>query len=234
MTLASSASASPPSASKPASVAPAPAVIVFGLDDTGKAHASAFDASEVALAEKAAGIMGMSIVPITTDAERALAAKVPKGRLFASGRGFVPFVKAALYAELQALAAHHGVAASQPALATPLTSSGGATPPSTSSETNMSNPASQSVAGTGNAIESLQPTHWADIRIGAIVLAAIAPKHCEWFECEVVGTDKADGFTLRYCDWPKEPTFVRQRHELSLMHPSREVEPPAEADVATA
>lgn len=95
----------------------------------------------------------------------------------------------------------------------------------------MSNLASPTGAAAGDACDApLQPTHWTDIRVGAIVLAAAAPKHCEWFECQVVGTDKADGFTLRYCDWPKEPTFVRQRHELSLMHPSREPEPPIDAD----
>jgi hypothetical protein len=76
----------------------APAVVVFGLDDKGKPHASAFDVSEAKLAQKAAGLMGMQVLRPKTADQRALAAKLPRGRIFASGRGFVPFVGAGLYA----------------------------------------------------------------------------------------------------------------------------------------
>ena len=86
----------------------APAVVVFGLDDKGKPHASAFDVSEAKLAQKAAGLMGMRVLRPKTADQRALAAKLPRGRIFASGRGFVPFVKAGLY---EALAATAGVSA---------------------------------------------------------------------------------------------------------------------------
>ena len=37
-------------------------------------------------------------------------------------------------------------------------------------------------------------------------------------------------FTLRYCDWPNEPPFVRRRVQIALMHPAREPEPPLEPD----
>ncbi len=40
--------------------------------------------------------MGLRLLPVQTDMERALAAKVPRGRVFASGRAFVPFIKASL------------------------------------------------------------------------------------------------------------------------------------------
>jgi hypothetical protein len=74
----------------------ATALIVFGRDNGGKPHASRFDASEAELAEKAAGLMGMQVLRPETGEQRALAAKLPKGRVFASGRAFVPFVKAAV------------------------------------------------------------------------------------------------------------------------------------------
>jgi hypothetical protein len=85
-----------------------PAVVVFGLDEKGKPHASAFDASNAKLAQKAAGLMGMHVMRPKTADQRALAAKLPRGRIFASGRGFVPFVRAGLY---EALAAAGGVSA---------------------------------------------------------------------------------------------------------------------------
>ena len=40
----------------------ATAVVVFGLDEKGKPHASAFDVSEAKLARKAAGLMGMQVL----------------------------------------------------------------------------------------------------------------------------------------------------------------------------
>ena len=76
----------------PEADASALALVVFGRDEAGKPHASAFDSSEAELAEKAAGLMGMRMLRIETDEQRDLAAKVPRGRVFASGRAFVPFV----------------------------------------------------------------------------------------------------------------------------------------------
>jgi hypothetical protein len=62
------------------------AVVVFGRDATGKPHASSFSQSEADLATKAAERMGLRLLPVRTDIEQALAAKVPRGRVFATGR----------------------------------------------------------------------------------------------------------------------------------------------------
>jgi hypothetical protein len=86
----------------------APSLVVFGRDATGKPHASSFSQSEANLATKAE-LMGLRLLPVQTDTERALAAKLPRGRVFASGRAFVPFIKAALFIELQAAALNSGV-----------------------------------------------------------------------------------------------------------------------------
>lgn len=77
-------------------------VVVFGRDDKGKPHASRFRAADAELAEKAAGLMGMRVLRVASDEQETLAAKLPPGRVFASGRGFVPFVKAELLAKLEA------------------------------------------------------------------------------------------------------------------------------------
>ena len=52
--------------------ADAPALVVFGRDKGGKAHASSFTQSEADLATKAAELMGLRLLPIRTDTERAL------------------------------------------------------------------------------------------------------------------------------------------------------------------
>jgi hypothetical protein len=93
-----------PEATNPKPSSAALAVIVLGRDDAGKAHAAWFDQSEAALAEKAADFMNMRVLRVRTDEHRALAAQLPHGRVFASGRAFVPFVKASLFMALQAAA----------------------------------------------------------------------------------------------------------------------------------
>src|SRR5690349_19210387 len=82
----------------------APALIVFGRNEAGKAHAAFFNQSKAALAEKAAVFMSLRMLRVRTEEHRALAAQLPHGRVFASGRAFVPFVKAALFLQLQTAA----------------------------------------------------------------------------------------------------------------------------------
>ncbi len=77
-----------------------PALVLFGRDQAGKPHASWFDAASVELAAKAAGLMSMRTVPVETDELREIAASLPRGRMFSSGRAFTPFVKGKLYERL--------------------------------------------------------------------------------------------------------------------------------------
>lgn len=199
-------------ASKAATVE-SPAIIVFGTDDAGKPHASSFVQSEVDLARKAATLMGMRVLVVDTEADQSVAARVPKGRVFASGRAFTPFVKAPLFAELTAL---HG----------------GLEPEPTASQPDAK-PAAAKAKGTGpvpsNGVVIKQPKNWSDIRVGTIVLATAPPRHLEWFECVVVAVD-ADQVTLRFCDWPDEPNFDRLVGDVALMHPKREPAPPVEPE----
>ena len=172
--------------------------------------------------------MGMKLLPVRTDAERALAAKLPRGRVFASGKGFVPFCKAALYAELEA-AAPHGAATPQPDHHEP--------PQCDAGEPQAAAPMSADAApspgdDTGSSVP--QPSGWGDIQVGAIVLSAAVPGQMDWFECVVVGVEAEDHFALRYCDWPNEPTFVHHVSEIGLLHPSRTPEPPLAIDPSAA
>lgn len=197
--------------------AEAAAVVVFGRDESGKPHASHFVASEAALAEKAADLMGMRFLAIKTEAERDLAARVPRGKVFASGRGFVPFVKAPLYAELEA--ACPGEAAPKPksTKADPAKTSGA---PST---------AAKKSAAVANATDPTpQPKDWDDIRPGAVVLAFLQPEPTRWLEFQVLEIKHGDTLSLRLCDWPDEPVFDRHRTEVALLHPLRVPEPPLE------
>lgn len=188
------------------------AVVVFGLDETGKPHASAFNQSDAALATKAAALMGMKLLPVQTEAQKALASKLPKGRVFASGKGFVPFVKAATFYELEAAAPDASV-------------------PQMRADHRVDDTESRSVAPVfaeeaGPAhLPAPQPTDWADIQVGTIVLAAAATDE-GWYECVVLSLEGEDRLRLRYCDWPDEPIFSALRLQVGLMHPAHTPEPP--------
>jgi hypothetical protein len=201
----------------------APALVVFGRDATGKPHASSFTQSEADLATKAAELMGLRLLPVQTDTERALAAKVPRGRVFATGRAFVSFIKASLMTELQAAALNSGV---KPLKLLTGPASTGAGEPTQAAPTTATKPAK----GTGPA-PARQPCGWADIQVGSIVLGAAPPRRTEWFECLVLAIEGEDVFVLRYCDWPKEPPFRRRRVEIGLMHPAYTPEPPLEPEL---
>lgn len=91
---------------KPAPAKPTFSVVVYGLDQGGKPHAAAFTADEAVLAEKAAGLMGMRLLPLATDEQHEVARGLPRGRIFGSGRAFTPFIKTTLYARLNAFGGH--------------------------------------------------------------------------------------------------------------------------------
>ena len=78
----------------------APAIIVFGLDPTGKPKAATFPAHQADLASKAAGLMQLRLLKIDSPERAQFAAQLPVGKIYASGHGFVPQVRPAIYDRL--------------------------------------------------------------------------------------------------------------------------------------
>lgn len=192
----------------------APALVVFGRDDAGKPHGSVFVESDAALARKAAAMMAMRVMPIETDSDRALAARLPKGKVFASGKGFVPFIKGALFEELDA--------------ACPSTADDTAEGGVVAAEVEKPRPSKAAARSEPQHAEpSRQPSGWAEIPVGSIVLARPSLSNAEWYEALVTAA-KADRFTLRLCDFPDRPLIHRRRMEIGLMHPKHQPEPPLE------
>src|ERR1019366_240780 len=77
-----------------------PGIIVFGLDSTGKSKAATFPAQQVDLATKAAGLMQLRLLKIDGPELAQFAAQLPVGKIYASGHGFVPQVRTAIYDRL--------------------------------------------------------------------------------------------------------------------------------------
>jgi len=182
-------------------------LVLMGRDEAGRPHASLFDPGDITAAERAAALMGFRTMRVT-EAHHALASSLAKGRVFDSGKAFVPFVSKQTYASLLE-------AASLPD--TP-------PPPKVASKA-AGNPSApkggqgggDTPGGAGGAYK--RPPNWPDIGIGALVLATTGGPQEGWFEAVVVYTKADNHFELRWRDWVLEPNFTRHRHELALLHP---------------
>jgi hypothetical protein len=95
---------------------------VYGLDEDGKPHAGKFSGGQREAVSKAAQAMGYKVQETEPDPVLAALPKLPAGRLYSNGRGFVPFIRRDSYAKLMATLglAEPGVSepASQPVIAT--------------------------------------------------------------------------------------------------------------------
>ena len=77
-----------------------PELIVLGWDEAGKPRAARFPTGHDNLVAKAAKAMNLAVCKADGDVLAELAQKLPSGRLYATGRGFVPPVGRSLYDRL--------------------------------------------------------------------------------------------------------------------------------------
>lgn len=169
----------------------APAVILIGVDDKRKNHASWFNESEVEQATRAAELMGMATIAVDGDELSTLASRLPHGKIFETGRAFVPFVKGELFTKLTAHLP-------QPIDLAALRASASGNDPSLAPK----------------AAPTL-PKDWSTIVVGDLVLATEGGDE-GWFEAVV---ERVTGlmFTLRWRDWPDLPVFVRTVDTIALL-----------------
>ncbi len=195
---------------RPAVVPAGPVLIVLGKDENGKSHASWFAADEVDLAAKAAGLMGMATLKIENEALFQLANKqLARGKVFASGRGFVPFVKAPVFDEL----VKNLPGGKLPKLK--------ATPKPADEKTK----GKAAKGGSNKPVKATPPLYprpldWGSIVKGSLVLAA-EPEE-PWCEAVVVDTKAGGLLVLRWRDYDGWPNIVRRREDVALLHPGQE------------
>src|SRR6478736_2694593 len=73
--------------------------VILGTDEYAKPRAARFSAEDPVLLAQAAEAMRLQLVEVTDEDLAEVAAKLPAGRLHASGRGLAPYVKGKLYCE---------------------------------------------------------------------------------------------------------------------------------------
>jgi len=169
-------------------------LVLYGQDEHGKPRAACFAARDALLARKAAGLMGLTVLPVASPQQIEVAAKLPVGRLYSSGRGLVPNIRPALYDKLME-AAGGGAPAGQ-------------------------NGGKSEKPGNPNSGSSPEwPAMWNDIDVGHIVIAQEDDKEFGWSEASVVRKN-GDLFTLRWQLPPNKKLVTRHRLNLGLMYPN--------------
>jgi hypothetical protein len=189
------AAASKASVSKSSATPTAPSnapLIVLGFDEQQKPRGARFVEAKPDLVTKAADLMGLRVYRTTSPDVAAIAKKLPVGRLYANGRGFVPNVRQDLYSDLVVELAGEP---QQGAV-------------STDSDKD-SFPAARGL-----------PRSWDEIGPGHLVIAQESLEY-GWWEAIVIDR-KDDVFTLRYRDYPNLPRFARHRSGIALISPPSE------------
>jgi hypothetical protein len=179
--------------SKPTVACPAP-LVLFGIDSRGKPKAARFGKQHAGLALKAATQLQLQVLAGNDPKIADLAARLPVGRVHATGRTFVPFIRRDLYDKLVAAAANGNTHPTSP--------------PNGSSGASGSTP--------GGSAPRL-PQNWQAIGLGDLVLASES-REDGWYEAIVV-EQNGDMFTLRWRDYPRQRRIVRHRLRLGLLYP---------------
>ena len=73
---------------------------MLGYDENHKPRAARFPATDAELVTKAAQLMDLRVYEAASEDLAALAKKLPEGRLYGNGRGFVPNVRQSLYSDI--------------------------------------------------------------------------------------------------------------------------------------
>lgn len=178
-----------------------PIIVVLGIDVDGKPHASRFEESDVQFVQRAAELMGFHVIRVAPETEElhTIAEGLPLGKIFATGRAFVPFVGRTAFDKLATLV-EGGMTIEQRAEA-------GAPPVFP-----LADMFTTDAISTADAL-------WAKIETGTTVLAAQPEDYGPgWWEGVVVAVD-GDNLTVRWVDDPaEEPIHVTRRH-VALRHP---------------
>lgn len=190
------------------------AIVVFGRDEQSKAHASRFEAADAEVAERAAGLMGMKALRLATATQQELGAKLPAGRVFATGRAFVPFVKAEVFAQFDA----------DPAAYAPKRPPEAEMPPAASQKPKGAHSARRAAEAATDTRDAASgpaepPADHAAIIVGHRVLAAELYDEQTFYLAEVVAVKGADLLQLRWAaeQYANEAHFERHRDHLALL-----------------
>jgi hypothetical protein len=181
-----------------------PILVLLGQGTDERWHASRFAETDETLVVRAAELMGFHVVRVSSDNEElyGIAESLPVGKIFSTGRAFVPFVARAAFDKLRALV------------------DGGVIVPAPSEQ--PADAVLPSAAMFTTEAATAATALWSKIEVGTVVLAAQPDLYGPgWWQVVVVGVD-GDDLTLRWVDDPAEEPFRLTRRDVGLRHPGAE------------
>jgi hypothetical protein len=173
-------------------------LVLFGIDGRGKPKAARFGREHASLAIKAATQLQLNVLASNDPKVAEIAARLPVGRVHATGRTFVPFIRRDLYERLVAAAPNENL--HQPP-----------TPPSGGGASGNA-PGSMPAGSPPNL-----PRNWHEVGLGDLVVAQQSVED-GWYEAIVIEVN-GDMLTLRWRDYPRERRVVRHRLRVGLLYP---------------
>jgi hypothetical protein len=168
-------------------------LIVLGRDEQGKPQAARFPAGHHGLVAKAAKAMGLTVCKAESADVAELAKKLPPGRLYSTGRGFVPSVGQSLYGKL----------------VEQLKLAGQPVPGEADQPNGKQSAAAQAAPGL--------PSSWDDVATGHLVIAQESLGD-GWWEAIVLARD-GEMLTLKWRDYPWQPNVLRHAGSVALLKP---------------
>jgi hypothetical protein len=169
-------------------------LVLFGIDSRGKPMGARFGRDHASLAIKAATQLHLNVLASNDPKVAEIAGRLPVGRVHATGRTFVPFIRRDLYDRLVAAAGNgNGVS---PVRLTGSHAGGATSPPS--DNPNL-------------------PRNWHEIGVGDLVVAQEDPED-GWYEAIVIEVN-GEMLTLRWRNYPRQRSLVRHRLRVGLLYP---------------
>jgi hypothetical protein len=181
-----------------------PIHVVLGIEIDGKPHASRFVRRDASLVARAAELMGFHGIQVAADKKElyTVARALPLGKIFATGRAFVPFVAQSAFDKLATLV-EGGITARAPRAIV----------------AKQPGPPSPRAAMFEDEAVNTADTLWSKIEVGTVVLAAQPNVWGPgWWEGIVVSID-GDDLTLRWIESPADKPFRASRRDVALRHP---------------
>jgi hypothetical protein len=180
-------------------------VFAFGLDENGKPRGARFPQGLRDDIVHAALEMRCRVVQNHSAAFTAIGMRLPVGRVYASGKAFIPNIRRDLYDKLDQ------------ARQLPPEDIPGVTPFNGISEQSSEAPTDQPAVTSVPPMTSGLPRDWDTVGVGHMVLVFEGPGE-GWWEAITVAREN-EILTLRYRDYPKVPNFSRHISTVALVNP---------------
>jgi hypothetical protein len=174
-------------------------MFVFGHDENGKPRGARF-AETLDSTATACFDIGLKVVASIPSEMTELVNKLPLGRVYSSGKAFVPNIRKDLYDKIIVGLAKAAEDGNDPVL-----------------QLNREPDAQAQPASCVSPITSGLPRSWETIGVGHMVLVHEGPAD-GWWEA-VVEVRDGEMLTMRYRDYPKQPTFSRHINTVALVNP---------------